>query len=61
MSQIHEEPERGTTISTPRWVKVFVITAIALVLLVVILHLTGSSLGSHDNHTPSIERGVQLP
>ena len=40
---------------TPRWVKVFVIGFIALVLLFVILHLAGFGLGGH---APSIEHGV---
>jgi hypothetical protein len=49
-------PDRGSAISTPRWVKVFGIILIVLVLLFVILHLTGRGLGGH---TPPIERGVQ--
>ncbi len=44
--------------STPRWVKVFGIIAIVLVLLFVIMHLTGGGLGGH---TPPIERGVEQP
>ena len=47
MSQTHGSPP-----STPRWVKVFGIIAIALVLLFVILHLTGNSLGGPGGHTP---------
>lgn len=35
------------TDSPPRWVKVFGIIVIVLVLLIVILHLTGYSLGGH--------------
>ena len=41
--------------STPRWVKVFGIIALVLILLVVILHLTGNSLGGPMGH------GMQLP
>jgi len=47
---------------TPRWVKVFGIIAIALVLLFVVLHLTGNA-PSH-NHTPrssEMEPGAQKP
>jgi hypothetical protein len=33
--------------STPRWVKVFGIIAVVLVLLFVILHLTGGGPGGH--------------
>jgi hypothetical protein len=40
----------------PRWVKVFAIIGIGLVLLVFILHLTGNSL--HDHSSPS---GVTQP
>ena len=44
-------PDRASPPSTPRWVKVFGIIAIVLVLLFVILHLTGNSpfggLGGH--------------
>ena len=39
MSQNHERHNRKSTTSTPRWVKVFVIIAITLVLLFVILML----------------------
>ncbi len=48
--------------SMPRWVKVFGIIAIALILLFVVLHLTGNS-PSH-NHTPlssETEPGAQKP
>ena len=38
-------PSRDT--STPRWVKVFGIIALALVLVLVILHASGHSLGGH--------------
>ncbi len=51
-------PDRGSTTSTPRWVKVFGIIVIAAALLFVILHLTGHGPGGH---TPPIKRGVQQP
>jgi hypothetical protein len=41
---------------TPRWVKVFGIFALVLVLLFVVLHLTGRGLGDHrpsGDHAPS--------
>lgn len=44
--------------STPRWVKVFVIIIIMLVLLFVILHLTGNGFGEHM-HQSIIEHGGQ--
>ena len=40
-------PGRESPPSTPRWVKVFGITALILVLLFGILHLSGGGLGSH--------------
>ena len=61
-------PDRGSTTGTPRWVKVFGIIALVLVLLFVIMMLTGRG-GSHGpgRHTPSgdtppssvTEHGVQ--
>ncbi len=39
--------DRGSTASTPRWVKVFGIIVVALVLLFVIRHLTGGGIGRH--------------
>lgn len=48
------QPGRRPTTSTPRWVKVAVIIFIALVLLVVILHITGNSLGGPGGHMPTI-------
>jgi hypothetical protein len=50
--------DRGMPPSTPRWVKVFGIIGIVLVLLFVILHLTGRGFGGH---TPSIEHGLKQP
>lgn len=40
-------PDRGSPPNTPRWVKVFGIIAIVLVLLFVILHLAGGGFGGH--------------
>ena len=45
-------PDRGPTTSTPRWVKVFGIIALVLVLLVVIQHLAGNILGGGGLHPP---------
>ena len=55
MSQTHLEPDHESTTGTPRWVKVFGIITIVLVLVFVILHLTGNNLGGHARHTPPIE------
>ena len=61
MSRTHAGPDRGSTTGTPRWVKVFGIIVIVLVLLFGILHLTGNSLGGPGGHTPPIEHSVQQP
>jgi len=43
-------PDCGSSPSTPRWVKVFVIIALVLFLLLIIMHLTGHSLGGPGSH-----------
>jgi hypothetical protein len=53
--------------STPRWVKVFGIIFIILIVLFVILHLTGNRFRNHTGsghaggHTPSVEQRMQQP
>lgn len=47
MSHTHERPDRGSTTSTPRWVKVLGIIALIVVLLFVILLIVGGG-----NHGP---------
>lgn len=62
MSQHPIRPDRSSTAGTPRWVKAFGVIILVLALLVVILHLTGNSLGGHGSHTLSssiIEQGMQ--
>ncbi|MBA2563863.1 MAG: hypothetical protein H0V09_00365 [Gemmatimonadetes bacterium] len=44
-----EGPDRGLTTGTPRWVYVFGILAIVLVLLFVIIHFLGGGLGDHTS------------
>jgi ABC-type transporter Mla subunit MlaD len=61
MSQPDAGPNRGSTTGAPRWVKVFGIIFIVLVLVFVILHLTGNSLGGPGSHTPPVEHNVQRP
>ncbi len=60
MSQTHEKPDRVSAPSTPRWVIVFGIIALVLILLFVIMHFTGNGFGNHMN-MPTIERSVQQP
>jgi len=52
---------RGAPPSTPRWVKVFGVVAVALLLLLVILHLTGHSPGGHTSHPDLTQRGAYQP
>jgi hypothetical protein len=61
MSENQKLPSRGSPPSTPRWVKVFVIIFIALILLVVILHLMGIGFGGHglNAQTLLIEHAMQ--
>ena len=54
-------PDRGSTTSTPRWVKMFGIIALVLVLLFVILHLTGRGLGRHTLPSSVTEHRVHQP
>ena len=42
-------PDRVSNTSTPRWVKMFWIVVIVLVLVFVILHITGHGLGGHTS------------
>ncbi|MBT2727396.1 hypothetical protein J7E63_10665 [Bacillus sp. ISL-75] len=45
--------ENRLTASTLRWVKIFGVIGLILLLLVIILHLTGNSLGGPGmHHTP---------
>jgi hypothetical protein len=42
--------DRTSSAGPPRWVKVFGIVGLVLVVLFAVLHLTGNSLGGHDLH-----------
>jgi hypothetical protein len=61
MSQIPVKPDRRPPPGTPRWVKVFVIIFIALVVLFVVLHLLGLGFGGHGGPVPSGGMGDTLP
>jgi hypothetical protein len=58
MSQTHGGPDRGSAPSTPRWVKVFGIIALVVVLLFVISLLAGVRHGP-GLHSPSGGSGGQ--
>ena len=61
MSENQKLPSPGSPPSTPRWVKVFVIIFVALILLVITLHLMGIDFGGHglNGQTLLIEYVVQ--
>ncbi len=52
-------PDRGLPPPTPRWVKVFGIVVVVLVLVFVILHLTGGGFGGHTPPFSVTGHGVQ--
>jgi hypothetical protein len=59
MSQTHVSPDRESPPSTPRWVKVFGIIVIILVLLVVaMIFIVGGDHGP-SRHVPSAGLGGQ--
>lgn len=43
----NDNPAYGTKPPTPRWVKIFAIVIGLLVVIFIILHITGNSLGNH--------------
>ena len=71
MLQTQVRPDRPPYPGTPRWVKVFGIIGLVLVLLLVIITFTGIGgkhgpgrhipSGGAGGHTPPIEHGVQQP
>ncbi len=52
-----DEPDRGSSTSTPRWVKVFGIIGLVLVLRFVIMMFTGGGGHGPGRHTPAAEAG----
>lgn len=60
MSQTHGGPGRGSTPSTPLWVKVFGIITLILVLLFAISLLAGVRHGP-GLHAPPGEAGAHIP
>jgi Mn2+/Fe2+ NRAMP family transporter len=60
MSQSRTESDYRSTYHTPRWVKIFGIVVLALILLVAVVIVTGLG-GEHGpgRHTPPIEQEMQ--
>jgi len=52
MSQTPSKPDRGSPPETPRWVKVFGVILIVLVVAVVIMHVAGVNFGGHIPQLP---------
>ena len=64
MSETPKRPNPASPPTTPRWVKIVVLTFIVLVLVVIILHLMGFGFGNHgaggfDGYTLLMERVVE--
>jgi len=60
MSQTHEAVEHQSTYRTPRWVKVFGIIALALVLLIGVMLISGGEYGP-GRRMPPTEISTQQP
>jgi hypothetical protein len=66
MSQTEVAPDRRSAPGTPRWVKVFGIIALVLVLVFITLHLTGRSPMDHNSNMSNMDmsptqQGAQQP
>jgi hypothetical protein len=58
MAESHTRPDPEAPPSVPRWVKVFGIVFLVLVLVFVILHLSGNGLGNLHGAFRAIEFSV---
>ena len=52
MSQTPKRPDPASPPPLPRWVKVFGVIFILLIVLVVAVHLAGINFGGHMPHMP---------
>jgi hypothetical protein len=48
----HLMPHAGSHLGRPRWVTVSLVLALLLLALIVVLHLTGNSVGGPGSHLP---------
>jgi Mn2+/Fe2+ NRAMP family transporter len=53
--------ERGSSPSLPRWVKIFGIIVVVLIVLLGIVHLAGNGLVGPGSHTSPTEHVVHQP
>ena len=58
MAETHTPPDQEAPPGVPRWVKVFGIVFIVLILVLVILHLTGNGLGNLHGALRAVEFSV---
>ena len=61
MSSLPPRQQHGSATGTPRWVKVFGLVALGLLLLFVILHLVGVSPGGPGSHAMLAEPWLVSP
>ncbi|HLY25312.1 MAG TPA: hypothetical protein VKQ72_03165 [Aggregatilineales bacterium] len=62
MSQTDSGLERRSPPGTPRWVKVFGIMIVVLVVLFAISHLAGNGHGPMEHmHMPPTQQGMPMP
>lgn len=61
MSLSPNKPNVDIPPGAPRWVKIMVIIALALIVVFAVLHLTGNSLGGPGSHGMPMEHGLQQP
>jgi hypothetical protein len=61
MSYSQDRPERDSASGPPTWVKLFGLAAAVVIVVIVVLHLTGNSLGGPGLHGVPVEHGSQQP
>ena len=61
MSQLSLQEKRKSSNSIPRWLKLAGIIFVVLILALVIMHITGNSLGGPGGHTMPVLPGAPQP
>ena len=52
-------PDAGRPTGVPRWVKILGVVALLLLLVLVVLHLAGNSLGGPGSHFGAADPGLR--
>ena len=60
-SDAERRSEPAQSVGVPSWVKVLGIVVLVLVLFLVVLHLTGNSVGGPGSHLGSVQPGLLWP